>query len=269
MIRKKARRLIAPVLGIVVTLICPAEIFAEKSILDHVAQKAEIPAAQAEEDGQKQLPQVILPTNTENIFDFILDPQQLIEETGAVTYNGEKFEPGASLFFKRSDGGVEEDYSSSSDKITIINKGSAAVDVVLTAKMSSLDGIAMTEDPEFQDDTRPSLYLALTDGEQIVPLDSGDGVDIQASVPAADGENEYSFQLIGATNTKGDWAAIKAAKPKVTVTWRIICHGEAGEMGDEFGADRELPENGEPVENPQDISGIEPPVISPVESSAE
>ena len=67
------------------------------------------------------------------IFDFILDPQELIYKTNASAYDGQTFEEGATLFFKRSDGEVLENYSSTSDAVTITNMGSTPIDVSITA----------------------------------------------------------------------------------------------------------------------------------------
>ncbi len=66
--------------------------------------------------------QVILPTDVNKVFDFVMDPQKLIEETNAAAYGGKTYEKGATVFFHRSDGQTEDEYSSASDHITIINR---------------------------------------------------------------------------------------------------------------------------------------------------
>ena len=43
--------------------------------------------------------QVILPANTDGVFDFILDPQGLINKTDAAAYDGKKFEAGSTGVF--------------------------------------------------------------------------------------------------------------------------------------------------------------------------
>lgn len=91
----------------------------------------------------------------------------------------------------------------------IINKGNADVKVTLTARISpdSIAGITVSEDPEFQGSEEASLYLALTDGETTVPVDSEGSAVIETVIPGIlEGEvpNEYSFQLIGAVNKEGD-----------------------------------------------------------------
>ncbi len=192
--------------------------------------------------------QVILPTDVNDTFDFILDPQRLIEETNAIAYGGLDFEKGATVFFRRSDGQVAEDYSSSSDYVSIINKSNIPVDVLVSASVSpeSLGNITMTENRTFINDTGASLYMALTDGEYTVPVGT-DGAYIQTTIPAAPEEAfeygydqesgeytyglksnqsgivfpEYSFQLTGSVNENGNWAIVGNVAPLVIVTWKV------------------------------------------------
>ena len=164
--------------------------------------------------------------NTEHVFDFIMDPQELIRKTDAAAYSGSRFEEDATLFFRRSDDGTEVDYSSSSDALEIVNKGEREVKVTLTARVfpDSIAGITMSEDPEFPGNADASLYLALTDGEATVPVDGEDGAVIETVIPGVlKGEepNEYAFQLIGAVNKEGDWSEMVDIAPKVTVTWMV------------------------------------------------
>lgn len=174
--------------------------------------------------------QVVLPTDAVGIFDFILDPQELIYQTDASAYEGQTFEEGATVFFKRSDGESLEDYNSTSDAVTISNTGSAPIDVVITAgiKAQANDEFAMTDDREFAEDTRPSLYLALTDGETEIPImgEEEEAAKLEITIPPAleeePGENEYSFRLTGAANKEGDWSRIKDTPFEVTVTWEIV-----------------------------------------------
>ncbi len=185
-------------------------------------------AGQPEEPVDSDVIQVVLPTNAGNVFDFILDPQRLIEETDAAAYGGQSFEEGATLFFQRLDGGVEEAYHSTSDAVTIVNKSAVPVEVTLTAEISgdSLGGIRMTEDESFADDAGASMYLALTDGEHKAPILEEEGACIQVTIPAASEETaefpEYSFRLMGAANEHGDWSEIRGAAPKVAVTWVVV-----------------------------------------------
>ena len=189
--------------------------------------------------------QVVMPVNTENVFDFIMDPQELIGETDAAAYSGSRFEEDATLFFRRSDEGAEADYSSSSDPLTIVNKGNADVKVILTAHISpdSIAGITVSGDPEFQDSGDASLYLALTDGENTVPVDCEKGAVIETVIPGIlEGEapNEYSFQLIGAVNKEGDWSEVTDVSPKITVTWMVSMEEKAVSGDEEILEDEDI-----------------------------
>lgn len=170
--------------------------------------------------------QVVMPTNVEHVFDFIMDPQELIAKTDAAAYGGSRFEEDATLFFKRSDDEAEADYSSISDIVTIANKGEEDVTVIVTARIlpDSIYGITMSDDPEFTDNMEASLYLALTDGEVTVPVDSEEGAVVETEIPGIlEGEepNEYSFRLVGAVNRNGDWSEVTDVTPVITVTWAV------------------------------------------------
>ena len=65
-----------------------------------------------------------------------MDPQKLISQTDAAAYGGSVFEEEATLFFRRRDGEVPEDYSSSSDALVITNAGTAEADLTVTAEIS-------------------------------------------------------------------------------------------------------------------------------------
>lgn len=192
--------------------------------------------------------QVVLPTDVNGIFDFILDPQKLIEKTNAAAYGGTSFEKGATMFFHRTDGQTTEEYSSSSDHITIVNKSNIPIEVQIDVNIlpDSLRGITVSGDKGFANDDSTSIYLALTDGEHTVPVQM-EGSIIRTTIPAApenafefhyDQESgryiyglksdlsdvqfpEYSFQLTGAVNEKGDWKALGKVSLAVNVTWKV------------------------------------------------
>ncbi len=216
--------------------------------------------------------QVVLPTDVDGIFDFVLDPQKLIEETNAAAYGGKTFEKGATVFFHRSDGHTAEEYSSSSDHVTIINRSTVPVDVEVDISISpdSLGSITMTEDRGFINDTNTSLYMALTDGERTVPVKM-EGSSIHTTIPAApeaafeysyDQERgeysyglkedlngisipEYSFQLTGAVNEKGDWSTVGDVALLVNVTWNVT-----SAQGLDFGEENNVDQNADSESSP-------------------
>ena len=219
-------------MGLVISgLLMSMELFMTESAVKKVAAaETELAGAEskAEEENSGNIFQVLFPANAEHVFDFIMDPQQLIGMTDAAAYGDCVFEEGATLFFRRSDGGVQEDYSSSSDKLVITNVGTADVDIVLNARISSdsQGGIVMANDRYFTENEDPALYLALTDGERTVPVDSETGASINTRLEGVSGEAEeystYRFWLTGACNEGGDWSNYTGSVPKVIVTWDVI-----------------------------------------------
>lgn len=199
--------------------------------------------------------QVVLPSNTEHVFDFIMDPQKLISQTNAAAYGGSTFEDNSTLFFRRTDGGASEDYSSSSDALVITNTGTVDVDLILTASVSldDTEGMTVTDDCNFTDDTDASLYLALTDGKNTVAIDREKGASVSTMLSgiSEEGEtgSEYRFWLTGAVNEKGDWSEVTGAVPKVTVTW-CVSPRRAAVPEDTIPEEENVPQNADfPAEN--------------------
>lgn len=241
--QRNFRKVIVLALSSVMVIASPIFILAEEP-----GQANASGVGQIEEFIKPDVYQVVLPTDVKGIFDFVLDPQKLIEETNAEAYGGKTFEKGATVFFHRSDGRTAEEYSSSSDSVTIINRSTVPVDVVVEVSISpdSLGNITLTDDRGFTNDTGTSLYMALTDGKHIVPVKT-EGSSIQTAIPAAPGDAfkyiydqergeysyklkedlngipfpEYSFQLTGAVNEKGDWSTVREAAPLVNVIWKV------------------------------------------------
>lgn len=199
---------------------------------------SEVVSGEIETKTEEEMLQVILPSDTEHVFDFIMDPQKLISRTDAAAYGGSTFEEGGTLFFRRTDGGASEDYSSSSDALVIINTGSVDVDLALTARVSldETEGMVMTDDRDFTEDIEASFYLALTDGEHTVAIDNEEEVSIHTTLSGISEEgtcSEYRFWLTGAVNEKGDWSEVTGAVPKVLVTWSVSpCREVAAEDTD-------------------------------------
>lgn len=211
-------------------------------------QQNEVGIGKVEGNVNEDIYQVILPTITDKTFDFIMDPQGLINKTNGAAYKGKTFEKEATLFFRRKEEGVKDDYSNMSDAVTITNMSSKEIKVSLNISIleSSLKGIILTDDKEFIGDTCASLYMAYTDGQKEVPIGK-EGISCEMIVDAAPEEayeysydnksNEYSyglkdnvtdinfpiysFRLIGATNGKGDWSQLTEVVPKVDVAWQI------------------------------------------------
>lgn len=229
-------------LAAAMVMVSPVSVFAE------VEEGSNTGIGKVEGSVRADVYQVVLPTADSHTFDFIIDPLELINQTDGARYGGKSFEKGSTLFFRRTDGEAKEDYSSTSNPITITNKGSVPVDVSLNVRMlpASLGGIRMTNDREFADDTGASLYMAVLDGENIMPIGI-DGVKINTTLAAApEGAFEYgfdkikgkytyklkkdlnevtfdtrSFRITGAVNRKGKWQQLEDVSPKIVISWKI------------------------------------------------
>lgn len=178
-------------------------------------------------------------------FDFILDPQGLLYTTNAMRYGGGTVEEGATLLFHNSSGGY--DFSRYSDKLTVTNESTVPVTVTISAYVSNLDGISLTENEDFSGNESQSIYLAIVDDEGHTRPISANGETafswemeaapenayvyalneaaqtyerILSGSAAEIGFDTYSFGLVGACNPNVDWKKI-AIHPTVTVVWRV------------------------------------------------
>lgn len=242
--KRKSKIIFAFLLNIIILGNYSILIFAEELGEGDVVGKGEIEGCV-----QEDIYKVVLPTVAEDTFDFIIDPQGLINRTNGAAYGDKRFEENSTLFFRRKDGEVQEDYSNKSDEINIINMSSVAINIAVDISISetSLDGILLTDDREFIDDNNASLYMALVDGEDEIPI-LEEGISFDVTVDAApEGAyeysynsekdeytyklkqdnnevefDEYSFQLTGAANRNGDWSQLIGKVPEINVTWKIV-----------------------------------------------
>lgn len=213
---------------------------------------------------EKDVFKVEVPTIPENstLFNFILDPQGLIEATQGAAYNtaagsNVTFTTGTTMYFKndidKAAGG--EDYSNKSDYVELKNKGTVDVDASVTAKLTELGSIKMaTSDTFTSTDEDASIYLALVDDQttpatKVLTADAAgvtlDGGTIAASAtpdfytveysetegytyvldPTVNATfNSFKFALTGASNEYGDWSKLTEAAPKVQVVWSVVAH---------------------------------------------
>ena len=200
---------------------------------------------------------VTLPTdNDTSVFKYIVDPEGLIAETDGAKYEGATFEEGASVFFQSS----ENNYTSSSKELKVINKGAVAADVTVEASVETGTTIKMASGKDFTADADKGndLYLGLKvakenvavlgeevtgdDAEQAAKVtvglagkadnyetkydkDSGKYAYVVKSGIQDTQWNSFDFHLEGASNTASDWSA-SPALPDVKVTWAYAAHGE-------------------------------------------
>ena len=202
---------------------------------------------------------VELPTEAEgeSVFNFIMDPQELVSATDAARYTSANNVVSGSMYFKSVSTDGTYDLGPTSKALTVKNRGTMDVDVTLDAKVDGLSGLEListnaSDVPAF-DSGEPSVYLALSGNEisgngtpEIKPITAG-GARITSTISGADGEYDisvsgdkyvyslssnsgnfagYSFALTGARGG-GDydkWTAVEKTTPKVTVTWTLTKH---------------------------------------------
>lgn len=190
---------------------------------------------------------VVLPTDSGTTFNYILDPTGVIKATNAEKYGGADFADGATVFFANAaeTEGDPASYSATSDAIKAVNKSTMDVDITVKASVAAASGITMASSSTFDSaDTTASLYLALKDSDtnNSDTAITEDGVELTSTIAALDGAyetkyedgkyikklkddatgfEEYSFQLTGACNPKGEWAGLTEVPPTVDVVWSI------------------------------------------------
>lgn len=180
-------------------------------------------------------------------YDFYMDPKGIMKEQ----QTDKKFEPNTNLYFRNREEGAAYDFSHVSDALTIRNKSTMDVDVELDASVTGLDGIKLTRDEGFLNDTSASVYLALMDNrERTAPIDKYNSflkATLKGSPKAykviydededkykyqlkSDPElkasgitfPEYTFRMTGACNTKNGWSNLpEDIAPVVTATWKV------------------------------------------------
>lgn len=197
-------------------------------------QKYEVTASDSEDLISVELPVICETGNSP--FDFIMDPQGLINQTGAIRYGGRTFEEGATLYFENTDG--QYDYSHQSDWIEVISRSTMPVRITITARICNISSIKFTQDNSFYEDESASVYLALINNRgDLMPLDINGEAVIDTEMQASDGEENFrvcSFALTGACNPNGDWINIDE-KPYIAITWTIdAVAGEDGKYQDEL-----------------------------------
>lgn len=266
---KKFKQRIAVALAIVMVAGCSMTAFAAEENQGTVTGSGELEGTVSTDVWNVQLPTKVVGDTT---YDFILDPEGLIEETEAARYSGATFTGDTGMFFANVSGGDvsggdvsggDVSYSPTSDAKTIINKSSYAVDVTVTATVKaavdSEHAVTLSEDNTFANDKTTSIYLALTDGTNTGVVKTSTKVaTISSTIGAApDGsyvyayENDeytyklkadlsddifegYSFQLTGACNKVADWADFEDADPQVEIVYSVAKHAETPARTDDY-----------------------------------
>lgn len=203
--------------------------------------------------------QVDLPLSAGTVFDFIMDPQDLLYKTkDDHNLDDSNFtSPRKQFYFVNT--GSNAVYSDESDKLQVRNFSLIDVDITVTATLKG-EGIALSNTDVFtSSDATASMYLAVVDtasasdaraiagaennaanGEAVVTtkLDAIDDAyyvtkfdnGIYSYVPNTSSNAiipSYEFWLKGATNTYGDWSELKDVKPELNIVWKVEPHSDS------------------------------------------
>lgn len=193
---------------------------------------------------------VQVPTNAAKVFDFFVDPNGLLAETGYARLTGKTeadFETDATLFFTRTvTETVTKEFGKDSDSVTFTNMSSYEVDVQVSATVDGATGITLSDSADVDDAEVPTIYLAIVSGGSTEAITSNGGTftgkingkkenfeiqwdgekyvyalkkDTTEAEPTEPWET-ISFNLTGACG--GDWTAEQAeVAPVVTLTWKV------------------------------------------------
>lgn len=192
-----------------------------------------------------------IPTDS-TMYNFILDPEGLIEASGATKYGSKKFAPSTTMYFENvtDKNANSDDYSNRSDYLTVINKGTMNVDATVTAKVSGLGSIKLAASSAFTNDTDASIFMELVDDGTGHAAVTDDGASLTKEIVASTTPNlwktvydaatqtyvytenpsvtatynESKFALSGASNPAGDWSNLTEATPTVEVVWKVVEH---------------------------------------------
>ena len=208
---------------------------------------------------------VVLPTDSGNQFDYILDPTGIIAETDAAKYASASFIPGKTMYFRNepASGSDVATYSDVSDSIKAYNKSTMDVEIKVQAKLATPSGIDIASAKHTAggnaNTATPSIYLALKDTKEtaitsagivatssitdasahyeVVYASDSNTYKKQLNATASNAKLEddfdglfqsYEFRLTGSCNADGKWVGLTEAPPTVSLVWTIDAPQGAG-----------------------------------------
>lgn len=174
-----------------------------------------------QEEGVLNVEMPVIEGTEKSLFDFVLDPQELLYKTKGVRFGGGNVEKGATLLFHNKEG--QYDFSSVSDHLTITNKSFEPVVVTVTVSLMDLNEIIISENKEFFEGER-SFYLAIVDNqgnEQPVLAEGTASVHFEMDAMEKLGVPvSYSFGLTGTCNPNADWKGV-STRPVIKIIWCV------------------------------------------------
>lgn len=190
----------------------------------------------------KNVVNVTLPTVSADNYNFIIDPEMLIDATNHAKYPNASFSGTTGVYFPNSVTGSTVNYTDESAKGTVTNKSSVSVNVTMAIEVTDLNpAIKMVSADAVTTGTDANLWLAVTDGTNTEEVEgttasltatiAGVSSNYAVSWNATKSEYEYVIKtdsgwktadlyLQGACNTNGDWSASGLSEEStVEVTW--------------------------------------------------
>lgn len=198
---------------------------------------------------------VVLPTVKDGDYSFIIDPEDLIAQTDGARYGESANFVSANntgvYFATYVDDNDVTQYTNNSISGNVVNMSSVSVNVTMSIKITDLNSaITMVSENGLNADTKPNLWLAITDGSDKETVEdktasftttiAGVNGNYMVSWNATKDQYEYvideanasdwetaNLYLTGACNKTGDWSASSLVNPSyVEVTWKYAAAGE-------------------------------------------
>lgn len=255
---KKIRKMLACVLAGTMVLGMSATAFAaEGDAAGPVESKNTTGSGEFEGHVEKEKLLVQLPTvpeQNDTTFAYTMDPEGLIAATEGAKDKDASFEAGATVYFQSA----EKTYTKESQKLKVVNKGTADADVTVKAETATNSAVTMATSSTFTGtDAELYLGLAVANKDAVAVKTTGDSTPATVTVGlkgapdnfevtyddttkkyaytekngvAETAWNSFEFGLTGACNPKGDFSAENLAAPDVTVTWSYEAHADATEL---------------------------------------
>lgn len=259
---KKTKKLLA-ILAAMAMAMSPISVLADTNPLP--AEDSNTNIGNVEGAIKEELISVTLPTINDEAFNFVLDPQLLMERTNSENSNKNGLpvvtKAGASVYFKNADIGASGSYAVSSTALSVTNKSSVEINVSVKAelKMASGDAIKVVSSGAAEDivtgsalnlsiglknvSTGAVSYIAGKSNATCEAVATATMAGLSAdnfkpSYNASKGEYEYvasgsaagtttAFVFEGSCNTNkdADWTKVKDMQANLIVVWNITQGG--------------------------------------------
>ncbi len=190
---KKIQKLMAGMLATTMLMASTLTVFAEES---EPTSGTSTGSGAFEGYVEETYAKVSLPTVEEGTYNYLVDPNGLIVATEGAAHSGIEFEQNKKLFFTNS----ATSMTSASNKATVINLGTDAIDVTVSATVSALPtgvSLAATEEA-LAGNTAAQIFMQLNVSNGLSETPEGEAVNEKTAIAtAADTAAEITVGLAG------------------------------------------------------------------------